>query len=83
MAEISVGSGSLSSKFVYYGTGKINFYEKRRPREWETEDENDSIRQPLGKLVAEFELPQGKEGIQNFLLLFVNKKKNGLWKVVN
>jgi hypothetical protein len=32
-------------------------------------------------LVAEFELPQGKEGIQNFLLLFVNKKKNGLWKI--
>ena len=81
MAEISVGSGSLSRKFVFYGTGKINFYEKRRPREWETEDENDSIRQPLGKLAAEFELPQGKEGMQSFLLLFVNKKKNGLWKI--
>ena len=81
MAEISVGSSSLSRKFVYYGTGKINFYEKRRPREWETEDGNDSIRQPLGKLAAEFELPQGKEGMQSFLLLFVNKKKNGLWKI--
>ena len=81
MAEISVGSSSLSRKFVYYGTGKINFYEKRRPREWETENENDSIHQSLGKLAAEFELPQGREGIQNFLLLFVNKKKNGLWKI--
>ena len=80
-AEISVGSSSLSRKFAYYGEGKINFYEKRRPREWETEDENNSTRQSLGKLVAEFELPQGKEGMQQFLLLFVNKKKNGLWKI--
>ena len=81
MVEISLGSSTLSRKFVYYGTEKINFYEKRRPREWETEDENDSIRQPLGKLAAEFELPQAREGMQNFLLLFVNKKKNGLWKI--
>ena len=81
MAEISLGSSTLSRKFVYYGTGKINFYEKRRPREWEIVDENNSIRKPLGKLAAEFELPQGKEGMQNFVLLFVNKKKNGLWKI--
>ena len=79
--EISIGSSSMSRKFVYYGDGNVNFYNKRRPREWEVEDENNSIRQPMGILSAEFELPQGKSGIQEFLLLFVNKKKNGLWRI--
>lgn len=79
--EISIGSSSMSRKFVYYGDGKVNFYNKRRPREWETEDQNNSIRQPMGVLSAEFELPQGKSGTQEFFLLFVNKKKNGLWRI--
>ena len=81
MTEISVGSSSLSRKFVYYGEGKLNFYAKRRPREWEFDDTNKSNEQLTTNLAAEFELPQSNDGIQEFLLLFVNKKKNGLWKI--
>ena len=81
MTEISVGSSSLSRKFVYYGEGKLNFYAKKRPREWEVEDKNKSNEQLTTNLAAEFDLPQSNDGIQEFLLLFVNKKKNGLWKI--
>jgi hypothetical protein len=81
MVEISMGSSSLSRKFVYYGEGKLNFYAKRRPREWEVEDTNKSNEQLTTNLAAEFDLPQSNDGIQEFLLLFVNKKKNGLWKI--
>lgn len=81
MVDISVGSSSLSRKFVYYGEGKLNFYVKRRPREWEVEDTNQSNETVTTNLAAEFELPQSNDGIQEFLLLFVNKKKNGLWKI--
>jgi hypothetical protein len=81
MTEISVGSSSLSRKFVYYGEGKLNFYAKRRPREWEFDDTNKSNEQLTTNLASEFELPQSNDGIQEFLLLFVNKKKNGLWKI--
>ena len=76
-----MGSSSLSRKFVYYGEGKLNFYVKRRPREWEVEDTNQSNETVTTNLAAEFELPQSNDGIQEFLLLFVNKKKNGLWKI--
>lgn len=81
IVDISVGSSSLSRKFVYYGEGKLNFYVKRRPREWEVEDTNQSNETVTTNLAAEFELPQSNDGIQEFLLLFVNKKKNGLWKI--
>jgi hypothetical protein len=81
MTEISVGSSSLSRKFVYYGEGKLNFYVKRRPREWEVKDTNKSNEQLTTNLAAEFDLPQSNDGTQEFLLLFVNKKKNGLWKI--
>ena len=81
MVEISVGSSSLSRKFVYYGEGKLNFYAKKRPKEWEVEDTNKSNEQSTTNLTAEFDLPQSNDGIQEFLLLFVNKKKNGLWKI--
>ena len=81
MVEISVGSSSLSRKFVYYGEGKLNFYAKKRPKEWEVEDTNKSNEQSTTNLAAEFDLPQSNDGIQEFLLLFVNKKKNGLWKI--
>jgi len=81
MVEISVGSSSLSRKFVYYGEGKLNFYAKKRPKEWEVEDTNKSNEQSTTNLAAEFDLPQSNDGIQEFLLLYVNKKKNGLWKI--
>ena len=81
IVEISVGSSSLSRKFVYYGEGKLNFYAKKRPKEWEVEDTNKSNEQSTTNLAAEFDLPQSNDGIQEFLLLYVNKKKNGLWKI--
>ena len=80
MVDISVGSSALSRRFVYYGEGKLNFYEKRRPREWE-EDQNESKESLLGQLSADFELPKTSEPPLEYLLLFVNKKKNGLWKI--
>ena len=80
MIDISVGSSSLSRRFVYYGDGKLNFYEKRRPREWE-EDQNESKVKEQKKLSADFELPKSSETPIEYLLLFVNKKKNGLWKI--
>ena len=80
MVDISVGSSALSRRFVYYGEGKLNFYEKRRPREWE-EDQNESKENGARKLSADFELPKTSESPIEYLLLFVNKKKNGLWKI--
>ena len=36
---------------------------------------------PLGKLAAEFEFPKDDSGDIEYLLLFINKKKNGLWNI--
>ena len=80
IVNISVGASSLSRPFVYYGDKKISFYEKIRPREWEDID-SDSDDQPLGKLAAEFEFPKDDSGDIEYLLLFINKKKNGLWNI--
>ncbi len=81
MVDLSVGSSALSRKFVFYGKNKINFFNKQRPREWEIEDFNSSkIKKDL-PLVAEFQLPEFNESTQEFVLLFTNKKKNGMWKI--
>jgi hypothetical protein len=80
MVDISVGSSSLSRRFVYYGEGKLNFYNKRRPREWEEDQNKSNVKEPI-KLTADFELPKSNEPSIEYLLLFVNKKKNGLWKI--
>lgn len=79
--DISVGSSALSRKFVFYGKKKLSLFQKRRPREWEADDLNSSEIEDKQPLSAEFQLPQFKEGTQEIVLLFVNKKKNGLWKI--
>ena len=81
MVSISVGSSSLSKQFVFYGTEKIEFYEKRRPREWEIEEGQNAEEEPVKKLAAEFEIPRLDKGIQEYVLLFINQKTSGLWKV--
>jgi hypothetical protein len=79
IVDISVGSSSLSRKFAYYGNGKLNLYSKQRLNEWE--DENATVASNLTNIAAEFELPLSNAGVKEYLLLFTNKKKNGLWKI--
>ena len=79
IVDISVGSSSLSRKFAYYGSGKLNLYSKQRLNEWE--EENATVASNLINIAAEFELPLSNAGIKEYLLLFTNKKKNGLWKI--
>jgi hypothetical protein len=79
IVDISVGSSSLSRKFAYYGNYKLNLYSKKRVNEWE--EENAFVSNNLKNLAAEFELPLSNTGTKEYLLLFTNKKKNGLWKI--
>mgnify|MGYP006133087839 CR=1 FL=1 len=69
MTEISVGSSSLSRKFVYYGEGKLNFYVKRRPREWEVKDTNKSNEQLTTNLAAEASIARANEATLNLNLV--------------
>lgn len=81
IVDFSVGSNSLSKKFVYHGKGTMNLYEKKRLEEWEAPREEE--RKPLfsGQLAAQFDLPQSNEKIKEYVLLFLNKKNDGLWKI--
>ena len=78
--DISVGSSSLSRKFVYYGKDKIRFFSKVRQREWE-EESNSTFNQSTQPLIAEFILPPKTENTQEIVLVLGNKKKNGLLNI--
>ena len=80
IVNISVGASSLSKYLYIMVIRKLAFMKKIRPREWEDID-SDSDDQPLGKLAAEFEFPKDDSGDIEYLLLFINKKKNGLWNI--
>lgn len=81
IVDISVGSSSLSRKFAYYGDGKLNLY---RTEIIDDIEPGGSASKPVSpkNLAAEFHLPlsDGNE-MKEYLLLFTQKKKNGLWKV--
>ena len=82
IVDISVGSSALSKKFVYYGDETLNFYEKKSLDDWEVDLEEGDQKQLSGNLIAQFSLPPtDNEGIKEYILLFVNKKNNGLWKI--
>ena len=80
LINVTVGSSSLSRKFAYYGDGKLNFFNNQDFEELESEDDR-TEKVSERKLIAEFDLPSSVGGTKEYLLLFLNKKKNGLWKI--
>ena len=73
MVSIAVNSNSLSRKFAFYGSDKINLFT-------ETNEET-STTEKIKNIAMEFELPLSTEKGREYILLFLNKKKNGLWKI--
>ena len=76
LVNVTVGSSSLSRKFAYYGDGKLNFFNNQDFEESESEDDR-TEKVSERKLIAEFDLPSSVGGAKEYLLLFLNKKKNG------